>query len=112
MSHFPIPVIDRLVEFLQLARDPFVSALDAAHPYMSARHRVPQAVADGVDLATLPYFSAAPLQRVVFVAPKESALRIDVSCSTTPLRIGDEVLPVIDATHTHVVVREGRLLCR
>lgn len=96
---------------LQLARDPFVPALDAGHPYMSARHRVPLAVADGVDLATLPYFSAAPLQRVVFVAPRESALRIDVSCPTSPLRVTDEVLAVIDATRARVVLRDGRLMC-
>ena len=98
---------------LQLAYDRFFPYLAPDHPYLAARELTPMAVSEGVDLATLPYFTA-PLRYVVFAAPKEAASRIDRSCASHTRQLASspgETLPVIDVVAIRVHARGGRLVC-
>jgi len=102
---------------LQLAHDPYIVGLSSDRPYLAAIDRAPFGVGpDGVDLATLPFFSPTrPLRRVVLAVPKEAPIRMSPSCRAIArvLRTSEgEELPVVElGADLHVRVRAGRLEC-
>lgn len=98
------------VGVLQLARDPFIAATDAGHPYLHARGGRTTAVGpDGFDVSTL-----GDPKIVIFTAPKENADRIDFSCRrfAGSIETGRDPLPVfvLDGS-VRVRVVGGRLTC-
>lgn len=98
------------VGVLQLARDPFIIATDAAHPYLHARDGRTTAVGpDGFDVSTL-----GGAKIVIFTAPKENAERIDFSCRpfARSIETGRDplLLFLLDGT-LRLRVIGGRLTC-
>jgi hypothetical protein len=101
---------------LQLQPDWFIPHVRPAHPYMAARDHQPRAFGpDGLDLSTLPYFSAAPLRHVVYAVPKEATERLDASCMARATKLTTsrgETLPVLEVGPSlRVFARGGKLFC-